>query len=91
MSPPESPIHDPLEGELTKPPPSDLSEYTWEDSETEIFEPGRDGQSLPASVRGSRPAGRSDRRGAQPVRGRPDPEPPRGGFRDPRRPGESRR
>jgi len=41
MVPPESPIHDPLEGELTEPPPSDLSDYTWDDSETERREPGQ--------------------------------------------------
>jgi eukaryotic-like serine/threonine-protein kinase len=39
MSPQESPTRDPLEGVLAEPPPSDLSEYTWEDSETERFEP----------------------------------------------------
>ena len=31
---------DPINGDLAEPPPSDLSEYTWEDSETERLEPG---------------------------------------------------
>ena len=39
MSLPDSPIRDPLEGELAEPPPSDLSEYTWDESETEFYEP----------------------------------------------------
>ncbi|HKI19793.1 MAG TPA: serine/threonine-protein kinase [Isosphaeraceae bacterium] len=40
MSPPESPSPDPIDGDLTEPPPSDLSEYTWDDSETARLEPG---------------------------------------------------
>jgi len=40
MSPPDSPRPDPIDGDLTEPPPSDLSEYTWDDSETERHEPG---------------------------------------------------
>src|SRR5262249_27278303 len=31
---------DPSDGELAEPPPSDLSEYTWDDSETQRMEPG---------------------------------------------------
>src|SRR5271166_4502241 len=48
MLPPKSPGLEPIEGTLEEPPPSDLSEYTWDDSETERFEPGgaeRRGQS----------------------------------------------
>ncbi len=41
MSPPESPIRDPIEGDLAEPPPSDLSEYTWDTSDTERVEPQR--------------------------------------------------
>src|SRR5262245_52839823 len=40
MIPPESRGPDPLGGELTEAPPSDLSDYTWDESETERFEPG---------------------------------------------------
>jgi serine/threonine protein kinase len=40
MSPAESPILEPIDGDLTEPPPSDLSEYTWDDSETARMEPG---------------------------------------------------
>jgi serine/threonine protein kinase len=40
MSPTESPILDPIDGDLAEPPPSDLSEYTWDDSETQRMEPG---------------------------------------------------
>jgi serine/threonine protein kinase len=40
MIPPESRGPDPLGGELTETPPSDLSDYTWDESETERFEPG---------------------------------------------------
>ncbi len=40
MSPLESRPRDPSEGDLAEPPPSDLSEYTWDDSETERLEPG---------------------------------------------------
>ncbi len=44
MSPLEQPPTpagpDPNEGVLAEPPPSDLSEYTWDDSETERVEPG---------------------------------------------------
>jgi serine/threonine-protein kinase len=50
MSLPESPLRDPLEGELAQPPPSDLSEYTWEDSETELYEPGRGEKDSSAST-----------------------------------------
>jgi eukaryotic-like serine/threonine-protein kinase len=39
MSPQESPTRDPTDGLLAETPPSDLSEYTWDDSETERFEP----------------------------------------------------
>jgi eukaryotic-like serine/threonine-protein kinase len=39
MSPQESPTRDPAEGLLAETPPSDLSEYTWDDSETERTEP----------------------------------------------------
>ncbi len=39
MSPSESPSRDPSEGDLAEPPPSDLSDYTWDDSETERLEP----------------------------------------------------
>ena len=39
MSPQESPTRDPTEGVLSETPPSDLSEYTWDDSETERHEP----------------------------------------------------
>ena len=35
----ESPSRDPIDGELAEPPPSDLSEYTWDDSDTERLEP----------------------------------------------------
>ena len=41
MPPYESPIRDPIEGELAEPPPSDLSDYTWDNSDTERFEPQR--------------------------------------------------
>ena len=41
MSRSESPSRDPIEGDLAEPPPSDLSEYTWDDSETERLEPAR--------------------------------------------------
>jgi serine/threonine protein kinase len=47
-----TPIPDPLEGELKEQPPSDLSDYTWDDSETERYEPGRDGTSAPAAAAG---------------------------------------
>ena len=40
MPPLESPRDDLNEGVLAEPPPSDLSEYTWDDSETERLEPG---------------------------------------------------
>ncbi len=40
MPPHESPRFDPIEGALKEPPPSDLSEYTWDDSETARLEPG---------------------------------------------------
>jgi eukaryotic-like serine/threonine-protein kinase len=40
MLPVESPRDDLNEGVLAEPPPSDLSDYTWDDSETERFEPG---------------------------------------------------
>jgi len=40
MSPLESPSSDPIDGALKEPPPSDLSEYTWDDSETARLEPG---------------------------------------------------
>ncbi len=36
----ESPSRDPIDGDLAESPPSDLSEYTWNDSETERYEPG---------------------------------------------------
>jgi eukaryotic-like serine/threonine-protein kinase len=39
MSPSDSTSPDPIEGDLAEPPPSDLSEYTWDDSETERLEP----------------------------------------------------
>jgi serine/threonine protein kinase len=55
MSPSGSPIHEPFEGDLTEPPPSDLSEYTWDDSDTQRYEPGQsDGG--PASDRAGRPS-----------------------------------
>ena len=41
MSPQESPSRDPIDGDLAEPPPSDLSEYTWDDSDTERVEPQR--------------------------------------------------
>ena len=41
MLPPESPIQDPLEGELTEPPPSDLSDYACDESATQIWKPGQ--------------------------------------------------
>jgi serine/threonine protein kinase len=41
MSPSDSPRRDPIEGELAEPPPSDLSDYTWDNSDTERFEPQR--------------------------------------------------
>jgi serine/threonine protein kinase len=56
MSPPESPLQDPLEGELTEPPPSDLSDYTWDDSETQLYEPGRNEASRATTVRDGAPA-----------------------------------
>jgi serine/threonine protein kinase len=40
MPPAEAPRPDPLEGELSETPPSDLSEYTWEDADLERTEPG---------------------------------------------------
>ncbi len=40
MPPPESPRLEPIEDALKEPPPSDLSEYTWDDSETARVEPG---------------------------------------------------
>ena len=50
LAPSETPIHDPLEGDLTEPPPSDLSDYTWEDSETQCYEDGQlDGDRAPAA------------------------------------------
>jgi eukaryotic-like serine/threonine-protein kinase len=55
MSPQESPTRDPLEGVLAEPPPSDLSEYTWEDSETERHEPHA------VEFRGEKAGGGSDR------------------------------
>jgi len=36
----QPPSRDPIDGELTEPPPSDLSEYTWDDTETECLDPG---------------------------------------------------
>jgi eukaryotic-like serine/threonine-protein kinase len=39
MPPPPSPSRDPIDGDLSEPPPSDLSEYTWNDSDTERYEP----------------------------------------------------
>jgi serine/threonine protein kinase len=39
MPPAESPSRDPIDGDLSEPPPSDLSEYPWNDSDTEHFEP----------------------------------------------------
>ena len=39
MPPTESPGRDPLNGDLAEAPPSDLSEYTCDDSETERLEP----------------------------------------------------
>jgi eukaryotic-like serine/threonine-protein kinase len=39
MSPQESPTRDPIDGLLAEAPPSDLSEYTWDDSETQRLEP----------------------------------------------------
>jgi serine/threonine protein kinase len=58
MPPPASPSRDPINGDLTEPPPSDLSEYTWNDSDTERFEP-RDAGSRGASaeVRSDYPVG----------------------------------
>jgi serine/threonine protein kinase len=56
MSPPESPLQDPLEGELAEPPPSDLSDYTWEDSETQHYEPGRDEANRATPVRVGSPS-----------------------------------
>ena len=47
-----SPNPDPINGDLTEPPPSDLSDYTWDDSETERFAPGA-AQSSGAVARGS--------------------------------------
>ena len=48
MSSKESPSREPINGDLAEPPPSDLSEYTWNDSETERYEPS-DGASRGAS------------------------------------------
>jgi serine/threonine-protein kinase len=39
MSRSDSPRRDLIEGELAEPPPSDLSEYTWDNSDTERVEP----------------------------------------------------
>ncbi len=41
MLPPGSPSPERIDGELTEPPPSDLSDYTWDDSETEQFHPAQ--------------------------------------------------
>jgi tRNA A-37 threonylcarbamoyl transferase component Bud32 len=43
MFPSRSVGKDPSEGELTEPPPSDLSDYTWDDSERQRAEPGQSG------------------------------------------------
>ena len=54
MLPTGSPTHDPLDGELSEQPPSDLSDYTWDDSETQLFKPGQGeaGASAPAGKDG---------------------------------------
>jgi serine/threonine protein kinase len=63
MSPKESSSRDPIDGALAETPPSDLSEYTWEDSETERFEPH-------AAAAGGETAGvASDRSSARDVDG----------------------
>jgi serine/threonine protein kinase len=43
MSPAKPLNRETIDGDLTEPPPSDLSEYTWDDSETERFVPGAGG------------------------------------------------
>jgi serine/threonine protein kinase len=55
MSPSKSPIRDPLEGELAEQPPSDLSDYTWDDSDTQAFEPSQNDSGRPGSERTERP------------------------------------
>ncbi len=50
MLPTDSPIHDPLAGELSEQPPSDLSDYTWDDSETQVLKPGQAGASASGPV-----------------------------------------
>jgi serine/threonine protein kinase len=52
MPTPESPRPDLLDGVLAEPPPSDLSEYTWDDSETQRMEPAVAG-STAANARAS--------------------------------------
>jgi serine/threonine protein kinase len=53
MPTPGSQIPDPQEGQLRETPPSDLSDYTWDDSETERYEPGTGGAPGSAEAEGA--------------------------------------
>lgn len=55
MSPTDSPLHEPPEGELAEPPPRDLSDYTWDESETEFHEPDRSEPAQAGPAPGGKP------------------------------------
>jgi serine/threonine-protein kinase len=60
MQPAQPASRDPIDGDLTEPPPSDLSEYTWDDSETQRLEPGAVKGSGAVARVGAGPTGAED-------------------------------